>query len=242
VSMRDCVNGEVRDRLPDLLHGQLPMADRAAVLAHVSACAECTAELALLRELRGAMAVAPAVDVSRIVAAVRRHPDRGRNVADEGPGVAAERPDSRIVPIDTARRRREARPRAWGGRWRVAAAIATLMVGGTSVGILARQRGSADPAPVASRPGGAAGAAATPAPGVVSSPTVATADPAPAAPVQVASRAGDVDQVGGGLLADATDAELQALIDEIEQFDGTPVVEPEPVSPVVGVNGTSGGA
>jgi hypothetical protein len=70
-------------------------------------------------------------------------------------------------------------------------------------------------------------------------------DRAPAAPLQVASRSGDVDQLGGGLLADATDAELQALIEEIEQFDGTPVAEPEPVSPVVGVNttnGTSGGA
>ncbi len=239
--MRDCVNGEVRDRLPELVHERLSAVERGAVVAHVGECAECAAELALLRQLRGALAAAPVVDVSRIVAAVRRHPERGRSAADEGPGVAAERPDSSIVPIDAARRRGETRTRAWGGRWRVAAAIATLMVGGTSVGILARQRGGAEVAPaVRTADGGSPRTAPAPAAAVGAPAVLPSADRA--ATVQVASRAGDVDQVGGGLLADATDAELQALIDEIEQFDGTPVVEPEPVSPAATTNATSGGA
>lgn len=238
--MRDCVNGEVRDRLPELVHERLSATERGAVLAHVSGCAECAAELALLHELRGALAVAPAVDVSRIMASL-----------PPAPGAAVPVGDPKVVPIGAARRRAPAVRASWGGRWRVAAAIATLMVGGTSVGILTRQRGDAGVAPAVRTADGSSprGAPAPAAPAPVAGAAAPTSQPlnrsgaAPAlAPVQVASRAGDVDQVGGGLLADATDAELQALIDEIEQFDGTPVVEPEPVSPAATTNGTRGGA
>lgn len=67
--MTDCTNAEIRDQLPDLLHGHLDDVARARVEAHVRTCADCGQELALLQALRGA-APAPRVDVERIVAAL----------------------------------------------------------------------------------------------------------------------------------------------------------------------------
>ncbi|HJQ20722.1 MAG TPA: zf-HC2 domain-containing protein, partial [Gemmatimonadaceae bacterium] len=77
--MRDCDNLEVRERLPDLLHGTLADAARAEAEDHVASCADCAAELALLRSVRDGIAHAPGVDVDRIVAAIppyRRSPRR----------------------------------------------------------------------------------------------------------------------------------------------------------------------
>jgi anti-sigma factor RsiW len=68
--MTDCPNGELRDLLPDLLHGRLEDADRRMVEAHLARCADCRAELELLRQLRGALHRAPPVDVAAIVAAI----------------------------------------------------------------------------------------------------------------------------------------------------------------------------
>jgi anti-sigma factor RsiW len=68
--MTDCTNVLVRERLPDLLHERLDAVSRAEVQAHLAACAECAAELTLLREARRAMQRVPAVDVARIVAAL----------------------------------------------------------------------------------------------------------------------------------------------------------------------------
>jgi|SRR5687768_8827599 len=72
--MTDCTNVDVRDALPDLLHGRLGQVDTATMLAHVEACAVCSAELALLREVRGSAALAPKIDVDRIVAALPSGP------------------------------------------------------------------------------------------------------------------------------------------------------------------------
>ena len=68
--MNDCPNAEIRDRLPDLLHEHLDAGARAQVMAHVERCADCRAELALLREARSLLATAPLVDVGRIVRAL----------------------------------------------------------------------------------------------------------------------------------------------------------------------------
>jgi anti-sigma factor RsiW len=70
--MSDCPNGDVRDLLPDYLHDRLTLADRRAVDVHLAACAACRDELALLRDLRGTMRRAPAVDVDAIAAAIQR--------------------------------------------------------------------------------------------------------------------------------------------------------------------------
>lgn len=74
----ECGNAEMRDRLPDVLHDRLPAAQRAELQAHLNACAECRAELALLERVRSA-AGAVRIDTARIVAslpAFRRSPWR----------------------------------------------------------------------------------------------------------------------------------------------------------------------
>ena len=50
--MTECINTEVREALPDLLNGRLSALDTATMNAHVESCAECRAELELLREIR----------------------------------------------------------------------------------------------------------------------------------------------------------------------------------------------
>ena len=68
--MNDCQNVEVREALPDLAHGLLPATERARVQQHLDDCDDCAAELAIVRAVL-AGAAAPAVDVTRIVAAIR---------------------------------------------------------------------------------------------------------------------------------------------------------------------------
>jgi hypothetical protein len=70
--MTECRNGDLRDLLPDLLNGRLSPDVRQEVEAHVRACADCAAELALLGELRASMASArvPMMDAARISAAI----------------------------------------------------------------------------------------------------------------------------------------------------------------------------
>src|SRR5215207_4192764 len=70
--MRDCANVEVRDALPDLVHDQLPAAERERVLAHVASCADCTDEVALLSGARRVLdRAAPTVDAAAIARAVQ---------------------------------------------------------------------------------------------------------------------------------------------------------------------------
>lgn len=71
--MTDCPNGDVRDLLPDLLHDRLAPAVRREVESHVRDCADCQAELALLRVMRSSLGRAPAVDVAAIAAAIPPH-------------------------------------------------------------------------------------------------------------------------------------------------------------------------
>lgn len=68
--MTDCPNGDIRDLLPDLLHGRLGATERAAVEVHLRDCEECRDELELLRSMRSALRRAPAVNVDRIVAEI----------------------------------------------------------------------------------------------------------------------------------------------------------------------------
>jgi len=69
--MNDCVNGDIRDVLPELVSGTLPAADVARVQDHVRACADCAAEVELLRTARAAMRLAPTMNTTRIAAGVQ---------------------------------------------------------------------------------------------------------------------------------------------------------------------------
>lgn len=120
--MTDCPNAEMRDRLPDLLHGRLETSARAVVMAHVEQCEDCRAEVALLREAR--IVLSPELRVVDVAAISR---------------VVIEK--TRTPGIGQARRSR------WMD-WRIAASVAVLLVGAGSVTLLMRSR--ATPAPVAS--------------------------------------------------------------------------------------------
>jgi hypothetical protein len=195
--MNDCVNAEMRDRLPELLHDRLPANVRAELVAHVAVCADCREELELLRALRSVLAApAPRVDVASIVSALPKAPSQ------------TSRPRSR---------------RTWAD-WRIAAAITILAVGGSSVALINR---TPDVGSV----------------GINATSPIPDSAPATLAPSTRPNASSDTNQdtePSGGLgmsghLADLDDAQLQALINEIENMKAVPITEPEPVSMKVGL-------
>ena len=68
--MIDCPNGDVRDLLPDFLHGRLDASRRADVEQHLAGCEACRDELSLLRGLRATMDRGPRVRVDEVAAAI----------------------------------------------------------------------------------------------------------------------------------------------------------------------------
>lgn len=85
--MNDCQDVDIREALPDLVHGTLTDAECARVQRHVEVCGDCAAELAIVRAVAaGAGAAVPAIpeiDVSRIAAAIppyRRKQSRVKRV------------------------------------------------------------------------------------------------------------------------------------------------------------------
>lgn len=73
--MRDCPNAEMRDALPDLLHGALSADRQRVVRAHLDSCDACRAELALLSRVRDAVPVLP-IATDRIVSSLPRYQRR----------------------------------------------------------------------------------------------------------------------------------------------------------------------
>jgi predicted anti-sigma-YlaC factor YlaD len=72
----DCHNSEVRDLLPDLLHGSLSSDDRQRVEVHLNECADCRDELDLLSRIFAALPVRvpDAAVVVHSIARYRRRP------------------------------------------------------------------------------------------------------------------------------------------------------------------------
>ena len=116
---RELDRGELQDRLPDLVHGTLPEAERVVVEAAVAADPELASELEAVRLSRSALTPrVAAIDTDRVMAAVRRPaPKRFAGVA----------------------------------RWRIAAAIGWLLIGGASLTVVQRtfNSGAADSLAVA---------------------------------------------------------------------------------------------
>lgn len=116
--MTECTNADVRDRLPDYVHGHLVGAAHAEVALHLATCDACASEVALIRDVRAALTVAPTIDVQRIASA-----------------LPAPR---RLTLVDGG-----APQRRWFIDWRVAAAVTLLAVGGGSAAILSRDERAA---------------------------------------------------------------------------------------------------
>ncbi len=108
--MTDCLQNEIRDRLPEYVHGTLGSAERARVEAHLTGCAECRAEVALVRSMSAAIVRrTPATDVKRIVTA-----------AKASRPVPKTRPELEQMPRPVPQY-----------LWRVAAAVLFVVVGAT---------------------------------------------------------------------------------------------------------------
>lgn len=222
--MNDCPNSGVRDRLPDLLHDRLDAGTRAMVQAHVNLCADCRAELELLRGVHGMlMKHAPRVDVSLIVHALPKHA---------------------ATPVA---RRAVVRRRVWSD-WRVAAAVTLLVAGGGSVAIMHRSPATTaimDSVPaivVPSQPAargqapasvaiGASVAESAPPRTTATTATVATPDEGDAGSavgVEASARLGDLDA-----------QQLKALLGQIGNLRPVPVTDPDPVTIRVNPNADS---
>jgi anti-sigma factor RsiW len=65
--MNKCTELDIKEMLPDLLHGKLDADARAQVEAHVASCEACTEELEVLRKVKSAAVFVPAIDVDRVV-------------------------------------------------------------------------------------------------------------------------------------------------------------------------------
>lgn len=186
--MHDCAEGDIRDQLPEFVHGALSPSEQAHVRAHADSCADCTAELRLI-EQAAALFAAPAVNVAAIVAA-----------------LPARRP----------------RARYWG--W--AAAASVLLIGGVAVA----KWQIAEPE-VTGPATSVTAAVVQPEPvaklASAVDETTATGRRAPAAPQSRPSVS-----FGGGL-SDLTDAQLKALLNEIDGIDAAPSADPSMRAPAV---------
>ncbi|HEY8832990.1 MAG TPA: zf-HC2 domain-containing protein [Gemmatimonadaceae bacterium] len=105
--MNKCTELDIKEMLPDLLHGRLAADARAQVEAHIAGCEDCSEELEVLRTVKSAAVFIPAIDVDQVV---RQIP-----------------PYRTIVPAAQA----PARPRIVS--WLVAASLAVVVLGGGSL-------------------------------------------------------------------------------------------------------------
>ena len=203
--MNDCMNVEVREALPDLLNGRLSALDTATMKAHVESCADCRAELALLRQARATARLAPTIDVDRVAAAIP--PYGGAEVTV--PAARERTPISRV--------------------WKFAAAIVLVATGGWFA--LERRGAATSEVPqVATAPQPESKSSAI---GQTSPSTVATGSPettssrtapAPNREVQVASLS-LVEST-----ADISDADLEQLVADLDAIDSMPADEPSPMT------------
>jgi hypothetical protein len=105
--MNRCSEIDIREMLPDLLHGRLDADARARIEAHIANCEECSEDLAVLGTVKSAAVFIPAIDVDRVV---RQIP-----------------PYRAIVPVVQS----PARSRAVS--WLVATSLAIVVLGGGSL-------------------------------------------------------------------------------------------------------------
>jgi len=120
--MNKCIDNEISEMLPDLLHGALGAEAMERAEAHLATCEECRAELNVLRAVKSAAVFEPTIDADQVV---RRIP-----------------PYTPIVPAVEL----PARPRLVS--WLVAASLVIAVVGVGSV-LATRQSATNNPASVA---------------------------------------------------------------------------------------------
>ncbi|HEX6573903.1 MAG TPA: zf-HC2 domain-containing protein [Gemmatimonadaceae bacterium] len=197
--MSDCVNNEVREALPDLLNGKLSALDTATMNAHVESCADCRAELAILREAKSSVLLAPAIDVARISAAIQPY---GQVVSGTLP---ARRPFLSSMNV-----------------LRVAAAAAIIAIGGVLFSSSGADSSRAV-TQVATAPITEALPATSVTPGASQSAVTSGASVKAAQERQVAA----LSLVG--TTSDLSDADLEQLVSELDQIETLPAAEPQSI-------------
>jgi anti-sigma factor RsiW len=196
----DCINTEVRDALPDLLHGRLNALDTATMNAHVESCAECRAELALLREARAAAPMAPSIDYAGMAQTIPAY----RGAAISAPGRGFVRNNLRSIGL--------------------VAAGALIAFTGWSVSRSTLDDGAAVPSVAVVAPSPTA-SPITPSTAAPSTQTVAkSGNEATKKVTQVAS----LSLVGS--TQDLSDADLEQLTHDLDQLDALPSAEPQSVT------------
>ena len=224
--MNDCLNAEMRESLPDLIHGNLEPAKLPQVEAHVASCDACTAELDLLRTVVASMPSAPAMNVGRIVAALPVAAKQGL-LLHRGNG------DAVAAPAATAKRSQGiwARPML-----RVAAAVVIVVAGGLSLLV---GRDVLNPETQVGRKPVPVAVTNTP---VAASTSESTATTSITRVAESSSRPVTGGAAGPGLLISEvrqlSDEHLVALLDEMDTIDPLPAVEPETLAPVIAESDT----
>lgn len=198
--MNDCLNVEVRDALPDLLHGRLSELDTATMKAHVESCAECRSELEIMREASASALLAPRMDVSRIASAIAPY---------GAPGVSTgPTPIIRRAPV-----------------LRVAAMVLVLGVAGWGLSTMTEKPAAAVRQTTASSPVATAArnteSAVNEAPAPAGSVSIVKAGEQE---VQVAS----LSLVGS--TSDLSDAQLEQLVAELDGIETLPSAEPQSIT------------
>lgn len=201
--MNDCMNAEVRDALPDLMHGRLSDLDKVTMRAHVETCADCREELRLLQEIRASAPIAPRIDVARIVAAL---PVPMPAVADQlvasAPG-RGRRPSSML--------------------WKLTAVAALLVTGSLTFATAGRQTAKA-PAASEAAPVASARASVTSTVAVIPG----TGDRVVAISSTAAKSTTGLSLTGG--VQDLSDDQLESLVNGLDNVEALPSGEPEPMS------------
>ncbi|MFL5593003.1 MAG: zf-HC2 domain-containing protein [Gemmatimonadaceae bacterium] len=65
--MNKCVDGDIQELLPDLLHDALEASAKLRVEAHLATCESCSDDLDVLRAVKAAMVFSPVIDTERVV-------------------------------------------------------------------------------------------------------------------------------------------------------------------------------
>lgn len=241
--MVDCPRDDIRDLLPDLVHDQLEPEARARVERHIAECAECAAELELLRSLRATVFATPEVDADRIAANVRRA------MAPAGAGAAG---DDTVIPMQAARDRSSRMAKAMSPSrasgaskprparrsipqsWRIAAGIALVAAG---AGGYALTRGG--PQPFASN---SQRTVVAEAPAPSPAPAAGAFEAGSASPMRAAKSASDaagaadstIDATAvvpaplilGDAMNELSESDMQALLQSVDELQALPDLEP----------------
>jgi anti-sigma factor RsiW len=202
--MNKCINSDIQEMLPDLLHGALADDARKRVQAHVATCESCQEDLDVLRTVKSAAIFAPSIDVDGVVRQIPPY----RTIVP-----AIERPAStRVVS------------------WLVAASLVFVVLGGGSV-LMIQSKGSqasnSTSYSQAQKPVATGLEATKPSP---AGPSIGSIVDKPVLPSVVAVVAPHPHALA--LAADAdglSDGSLVQLMNDMDGFDALPGSEPDPV-------------